>query len=102
MAVSQQVLVPPLNFALVAPNIYRSGYPNRKNFPFLRKLRLCSVIYICDDDYTPENMQFLETEGIKLFHIRIIGNKEPFLEIDQRDIASALSQVLDVNNHPSM
>ena len=38
------VLVPPLNFAMVAPGVYRSGYPNKKNFPFLRKLGLKSIM----------------------------------------------------------
>ncbi|KAF9127528.1 hypothetical protein BGW39_005795 [Mortierella sp. 14UC] len=34
------VLVPPLNFALVAPGVYRSGHPNKHNFPFMKKLGL--------------------------------------------------------------
>jgi hypothetical protein len=42
----QEVVVPPLNFAVVMPGIYRSGYPNRKNYPFLRKLRLSSIVYV--------------------------------------------------------
>jgi hypothetical protein len=37
-------LVPPLNFAMVAPGVYRSGHPNRQNFPFLRKLGLKTVM----------------------------------------------------------
>jgi tyrosine-protein phosphatase SIW14 len=40
------VLVPPLNFALVGPGVYRSGYPNRKNFEFLKKLQLKSILYV--------------------------------------------------------
>lgn len=38
------VLVPPLNFALVAPGIYRSGHPNKHNFPFMRKLGLKVIV----------------------------------------------------------
>jgi len=38
-------LVPPLNFAMVAPGVYRSGYPNKRNFPFLRRLGLRSIMY---------------------------------------------------------
>ena len=38
------VMVPPLNFAMVAPGVYRSGYPNKKNFPFLSKLGLKSIM----------------------------------------------------------
>ena len=39
------LLVPPLNFAMVAPGVYRSGYPNKRNFPFLRRLGLRSIMY---------------------------------------------------------
>ena len=69
------VLVPPLNFAMVSPNVYRSGYPNKKNFQFLRKLKLKSIICLCDDDYTNENQTFIDEEDITLFHIKIAGNK---------------------------
>jgi len=40
----EEVFVPPLNFAMVAPGVYRSGYPNKKNFPFLKKLKLKSIM----------------------------------------------------------
>ncbi|KAJ3031369.1 hypothetical protein HDV00_008369 [Rhizophlyctis rosea] len=96
-----RILVPPLNFAMVAPGVYRSGYPNKKNFPFLQKLGLKSIMYLCEDDYSTDNLTFLAENGIKIFHLKISGNKEPFAEIDQADIASALVKVLDERNHPS-
>ncbi len=40
----QRMLIPPLNFAMVAKGVYRSGYPNPKNFPFLKKLGLKSIL----------------------------------------------------------
>ncbi|KAL1921495.1 uncharacterized protein VTP21DRAFT_11211 [Calcarisporiella thermophila] len=93
-------LVPPLNFAMVAPGVYRSGYPNKQNFPFLRKLKLRTVMYLAAQDYTPEMKQFVEEEGIQFFHYRVDGNKEPFVEINQTDIANALVKLLDRRNHP--
>ncbi|TPX40591.1 hypothetical protein SeLEV6574_g06541 [Synchytrium endobioticum] len=93
-------IVPPLNFAMVAPGIYRSGHPNKKNFPFLQKLKLRSILYLCPEDYPSENTEFLTVNDIHLFHVRIAGNKEPFSEIDQNDIAQALVHLLDVRNHP--
>ncbi|KAI9209278.1 protein-tyrosine phosphatase [Polychytrium aggregatum] len=93
-------VVPPLNFAMVAPGVYRSGYPNKKNYPFLKKLGLKTVMFLCPEEYSEENVAFLESEGIQIFHYPISVNKEPFGEIDQKDIADALVQVLDVRNHP--
>ncbi|KAI8908224.1 protein-tyrosine phosphatase [Powellomyces hirtus] len=95
-----KLVVPPLNFAMVAPGVYRSGYPNRKNFPFLQKLGLKSIMYLCEDDYSQDNLDFLCANGVKIIHVKIAGNKEPFGEIDQREIAAALVEVLDTRNHP--
>ncbi|KAI9323907.1 tyrosine-specific protein phosphatase family protein [Zopfochytrium polystomum] len=93
-------VVPPLNFAMVATGVYRSGYPNKKNFPFLLSLRLNTIMYVCADDIGEDNVRFCGENGIRLIHYRIQGNKEPFMEIDQTVMASALADVLDVRNHP--
>ena len=44
MGPEDDLLIPPLNFAMVDKGVYRSGYPNMKNLPFLQKLRLRSVV----------------------------------------------------------
>ncbi|CAG8569679.1 14673_t:CDS:2 [Funneliformis mosseae] len=85
-----KVMVPPLNFAMVAPGVYRSGHPNRKNYPFLIKLGLKSIIYLSSDDFNKELEQFVNEQFIQ----------EPFVEIEQKEISSALVKVLDVRNHP--
>lgn len=38
------LLIPPQNFAMIAKGIYRSGYPNSKNYPFMQKLGLKSLL----------------------------------------------------------
>jgi hypothetical protein len=38
------LLVPPLNFAMVDHGLYRSGFPDVSNLPFLESLRLRSVL----------------------------------------------------------
>jgi tyrosine-protein phosphatase SIW14 len=72
---TQSLLVPPLNFAMVNPGVYRAGHPNKKNFKFLKKLQLKSIIYLCPDDYTPEMIEFCEENNIKVFQYFIKGNK---------------------------
>ncbi|KAI8981559.1 protein-tyrosine phosphatase-like protein [Pilobolus umbonatus] len=73
-------LVPPLNFAMIASGVYRSGHPNKQNFAFLRKLGLKTILYFAIEDYPPEMQHFIEQEGIELVHYRTEGNKEPFVE----------------------
>ena len=63
-----RVVVPPINFSLVAPGIYRSGHPNKKNLSFLRRLRLKSVMYLeGTDEYRKDSRDFVLGEGIELF-----------------------------------
>lgn len=42
----EPLLIPPLNFSLVAPGVYRSGYPNKKNHAFLASLGLRTILYV--------------------------------------------------------
>lgn len=42
--VKRELLVPPLNFAMVDTGVYRSGFPDSTNFPFLRTLKLNSIM----------------------------------------------------------
>jgi len=94
------LIIPPLNFAMVAKGVYRSGYPNPKNFPFLKKLGLKSIFYLCPEEYPRPHLDFIKRQGIKLFHFGIAGNKEPFVDIPDSVIRDALIQLLDIRNHP--
>ncbi len=89
------VYVPPLNFSIVSPGVYRSGYPNRKNHPFLQKLGLRSVIYLCPEDISPENAAFFEKRNIQVFHMPMNGNKEPFTQMDKDTIIEVTNYILD-------
>lgn len=40
----QQHFVPPLNFSMVEHGVFRSGFPDVSNFPFLQSLGLRSVL----------------------------------------------------------
>jgi len=94
------VLVPPLNFCLVAPRVYRSGHPNARNHAFLQKLGLKMIIFLSEEDYTQEMLDFCTRQHIELVHYRVEGNKEPFVEMDSKLVTEALRKILDKQNHP--
>ncbi|KAA8493843.1 putative tyrosine-protein phosphatase [Porphyridium purpureum] len=100
LAASSNILIPPLNFAMVAPGIYRSGYPNSKNHTFLNKLKLRTILYLCPEDYMDANVEFCAQNGIKVFQYGIQGNKEPFVDIPEEAIRDALLVLLNQQNHP--
>lgn len=95
-------LVPPLNFAMVDHGVYRSGFPDASNLPFLETLRLRSVLLVngyvhtyvllrggggvilirfvssrclCPEPYPETNQEFLRAHGIRLFQLGIDGSK---------------------------
>lgn len=94
------LLVPPTNFSAVEDNcIYRSGFPQPSNFPFLKSLNLRSIIYLCPEPYPEQNLGFLRINNIKLFQFGIDGTKEQSA-MSSSAITEALKVIIDVRNHP--
>ncbi|MCD7449181.1 Tyrosine-protein phosphatase dsp3 [Datura stramonium] len=92
----------PANFSVVEDNcIYRSGFPQPSNFPFLQSLNLRSIIYLCPEPYPEENLEFLRINKIKLFQFGIDGTKEP-AAIPRSAITETLKVLIDVRNHPAL
>ncbi|KAI3456498.1 hypothetical protein Pfo_013161 [Paulownia fortunei] len=96
----EHLYVPPLNFSMVDYGIFRSGFPDTPNFPFLKTLGLRSIIYLCPEPYPEANIQFLNANGIRLFQFGVEGSKEPFVNIPDDVICSALEVLLDERNRP--
>ncbi|KAI3796859.1 hypothetical protein L1987_39545 [Smallanthus sonchifolius] len=89
---------PPFNFATVEDRIYRSGFPQSSDFPFLDTLRLRSVICLCVESYPKENLEYLNSRNIRLFQFGIDGTKDA--NIPKGVITDALKVLIDVRNHP--
>ena len=96
-------LIPPENFAMIEKGLYRSGFPKKKNFAFLKKcLGLKSILTLVLEDYPLANSEFNRMHGIKLLQFGVPGNKEPFVDIPEGGIVAALTAVLDKRNHPML
>jgi tyrosine-protein phosphatase SIW14 len=94
------LLVPTINFAMVFPGVYRSGYPTKKNFEFIESLGLKSICYLCPEEYAPANQKLCEEMSIKVLHFPMEGNKEPFVDIPEEVVHKALAAIMDVRNQP--
>ncbi|KAL6990712.1 Tyrosine-protein phosphatase dsp1 [Sarracenia purpurea var. burkii] len=99
-SIGEELLAPPLNFAMVDYGLFRSGFPETANFTFLQSLGLRSIIYLCPEPYPEANLKFLDASGIQLFQFGIDGGKEPFVNIPENKIREALKVVLDGKNRP--
>ncbi|XP_022147823.1 probable tyrosine-protein phosphatase At1g05000, partial [Momordica charantia] len=104
--------------------------PDSSNFSFLHTLGLRSIICLCPEPYPEDSMDFLKSNGIRLFQFGIEGTKagsdkadayvnlilecmrnldmsaehmyylEPFVNIPDDSIREALKVILDVRNRP--
>ncbi|WVQ66094.1 uncharacterized protein L199_004272 [Kwoniella botswanensis] len=96
----EEDLVPPENFALVSKGVYRSGFPKKRNFGFMETLRLKTVLTLVLEDYPEANLEWCQSQDIQFMQFGIPGNKEPFDNIPEDVICSALVAILDQRNHP--
>jgi hypothetical protein len=95
-----KVLVPPINFSLVSRGLYRSGHPNRKNFPFLLGLSLKTIIYLESTTYRPDSQAFIDESSIALHTYDISDESKLFTPEGKATIEEILRLVLDTRNHP--
>ena len=98
----QKLLVPPLNFALVADDVYRSGHPLEINYPFLENLNLRTIVYMGDRKESDNEgyKAWANGQGINWIHFYEKSAKEPFTENDRGVIKKTLEIILDVRNLP--
>ncbi|KAK9481295.1 protein-tyrosine phosphatase [Lipomyces japonicus] len=97
-----KLMVPPLNFAMVASGVYRSGHPLPINFPFLEKLKLKTIIYLGEQELRQSNLNWAVKHNVKIFHFKMESCKLPFIENDPEAITAALKVVCDSRNYPML
>eukprot|EP01132_Coremiostelium_polycephalum_P006797 gene6797-8433_t len=92
--------IPPLNFGMVADNLYRSGQPNELNFPFLEKLQLKKIIFLAPDDPSQQFENFVADQDIELIHLGMDTHQNPWNPISEEIVISALKIILDPESYP--
>ncbi|KAJ2582898.1 protein-tyrosine-phosphatase, partial [Coemansia sp. RSA 1836] len=58
-------LMPPYRFERVQPQLYRGGYPKPRNFRFLRRQQLKTIVSLIPDDRDNLLTEFCDSEGIR-------------------------------------
>lgn len=56
-------------------------------------------MYLSSDEYRPDTLNWAQDSGLKVFHHKLEPTKEPFTEIDQDGVVTAIEQIL--GEHPS-
>jgi tyrosine-protein phosphatase SIW14 len=92
--------VPPSNYGAVLPGcIYRSSYPEQKNYEFLKDLKIKSILTLVPEPITPEYQSFMQEAGIQHFQVHIRANKGE-VRVESCEMQRALRLIMDRANHP--
>uniref|UniRef100_A0A7S3PQQ5 Tyrosine-protein phosphatase domain-containing protein n=1 Tax=Aplanochytrium stocchinoi TaxID=215587 RepID=A0A7S3PQQ5_9STRA len=73
-----RLLIPPLNFSLVNKGVYRSGYPNKRNFAFLETIGIRTFICLATEapahlSIANDNLEFIKKRNMKRIEIPVEG-----------------------------
>lgn len=102
----QQHFIPPVNFALILPRLYRSGQPTDLSFPFLETLRLKTILFLAPEDPSAKFLNFVDDQGISLIHLGMNGGDlnagNSWDPIGEDVVLEALEYMLDEANYPLM
>lgn len=106
MSIPRQ-LVTPLRFNTIEPNLYRGAYPRDVSFPFLKTLKLKTIISLIPDPITDESdaslAEFAKQNGINLVHLECGSGgkgKKREVPIDYSTIFQALQYMIHTSNGP--
>jgi tyrosine-protein phosphatase SIW14 len=92
--------VPPSNYGAVVPgSIYRSSYPEAKNYEFIKDVKIKSILTLVPEPISPEYQAFMDEAGIQHYQVHIKANKGE-VRIDSCEMQRALRLTMDRTNHP--
>jgi tyrosine-protein phosphatase SIW14 len=89
----------PQLFGVTERGVYRCGLPTAAALPFVKRLRLRTVINLLDQ-LPPEYSAFIQAEGIRYVHCAVKGNKAHCEEMNRAQVRAALAMLLDASNAP--
>jgi tyrosine-protein phosphatase OCA6 len=69
-------LYPPYRYATVAAGLHRGAYPRARNLPFLRTLRLATLLSLTPEPLAPEAAAWCAAAGVACVHVRVEKPKE--------------------------
>eukprot|EP01052_Picozoa_sp_SAG31_P059995 SAG31_NODE_19218_length_609_cov_0.858824_1_plen_111_part_10 len=107
----QMPIMPPFRFATVeiesdqagncSYGLYRSAYPSLKNFRFLQRLKLRTILSLVPAEPVRDLTEFCDRNDIKNVHVRIDKFSDE-VTFTASVMTQVLETVIDANNHPML
>ncbi|KAJ2744264.1 protein-tyrosine-phosphatase [Coemansia sp. BCRC 34301] len=92
-------LMPPYRFERVQSRLYRGGYPKPRNFRFLRRQRLKTIVSLIPDDRDNLLTEFCHSEGIRRIVIAVDSPNEN-VTVTESIVSRCLELVISPDTMP--
>ncbi|KAI0804990.1 tyrosine phosphatase family-domain-containing protein [Xylaria sp. FL0064] len=89
---------PPVNFATVAEGLYRSGYPETADYPFIQGLKLKTIVTLVNKELPDGYQEFIQENQITHRIFDMAGTKKEDIPIEM--MRSIYAVVSDRKNYP--
>ncbi|KAI9101054.1 tyrosine phosphatase family-domain-containing protein [Phlyctochytrium arcticum] len=90
---------PPFRYGIVEEDLHRGAYPKERNFRFLRRLRLKTILSLIPEPPNADLAEFCASENISSIHVRVDKPKE-HVPLSFQKTSHILTLLADPNNHP--
>eukprot|EP01041_Mallomonas_annulata_P004328 gene4328-8616_t len=96
------ILSTPIAFGRIDDRLYRSSYPCRQCYAFIKSLHLKSVICLNPDEIRGDLREFCHEQDIKIYETDVKFNQEPFLIMEEEKVTEAIKFAQDPTNRPCL
>eukprot|EP00457_Paulinella_chromatophora_P007811 gb/GEZN01007837.1/.p1 GENE.gb/GEZN01007837.1/~~gb/GEZN01007837.1/.p1 ORF type:complete len:335 (+),score=36.05 gb/GEZN01007837.1/:67-1071(+) len=93
-------LLCPFRYARVESHLHRGAFPTLKNFRFLRRLGLKTVLSLTPEAPTQDLLQFCKMEHINSIHISVNPKSAAKHGASPKVLEQVMQVLLDVGKHP--
>eukprot|EP00698_Gefionella_okellyi_P021654 TRINITY_DN7066_c0_g2_i1.p1 TRINITY_DN7066_c0_g2~~TRINITY_DN7066_c0_g2_i1.p1 ORF type:complete len:266 (+),score=27.25 TRINITY_DN7066_c0_g2_i1:38-835(+) len=95
----QKIIIPPFRYEMVEDGLYRGAYPSMKNFRFLRRLQLKSIVSLTSSPPSLDLLEFCVVGDIRHFHFTVASSKEKAV-MRTHTVVQVLQTIIDPANLP--
>ncbi|GAW13132.1 hypothetical protein ANO14919_025100 [Xylariales sp. No.14919] len=89
---------PPINFSIVSEGLYRSGYPQTEDYPFIQGLKLKTIVTLVKKELPDGYQEFIQDNRITHRIFDMVGTKKEDIPIEM--MRSIYAVVSNHDNYP--
>jgi len=97
---SLPALIPPFRYAIVEPGISRGAYPTLRNYRFLDRLHLRTIISLVPQYPIVDLQEYCQHSGIELIHREVMAFSDEAAPLRPEEAIEIVELLIDTSRHP--